>query len=111
MAKRTTAAEATRTKTVQVGACGEPQMVALLCGLSIRCTCPGNTTSFNGGDVGECRRQISSFVDDLGGYARFGGIDCCGSCGDREDHCGHQNEHYGSCGFKRNRCYRGSGRM
>uniref|UniRef100_A0A915KX24 Uncharacterized protein n=1 Tax=Romanomermis culicivorax TaxID=13658 RepID=A0A915KX24_ROMCU len=32
---------------------------------------------FNGGDVGEYRRQIGSFVDDRDGYTRFVGIDRC----------------------------------
>uniref|UniRef100_A0A915I249 Uncharacterized protein n=1 Tax=Romanomermis culicivorax TaxID=13658 RepID=A0A915I249_ROMCU len=39
------AAEGTRTKTAQVGSCGEPQMVALLCGLSVGCMCAGNTST------------------------------------------------------------------
>uniref|UniRef100_A0A915HLP6 Uncharacterized protein n=1 Tax=Romanomermis culicivorax TaxID=13658 RepID=A0A915HLP6_ROMCU len=66
---------------------------------------------FNGGVLGECRRQIGSFVDDHGGYARFVGISHYGSHGGREDHRGHQNEPYGSCGFDHNRCYHGGVRM
>uniref|UniRef100_A0A915JVA3 Uncharacterized protein n=1 Tax=Romanomermis culicivorax TaxID=13658 RepID=A0A915JVA3_ROMCU len=29
----------------QVGACGGPQKVTLLCGLSVGCTCAGNTST------------------------------------------------------------------
>uniref|UniRef100_A0A915I1R6 Uncharacterized protein n=1 Tax=Romanomermis culicivorax TaxID=13658 RepID=A0A915I1R6_ROMCU len=79
------------------GACGGPQTVGSLCGLSIGCTCTGNNSTknkaqtrlenkqpsldekllFNGDVVGEYQRQIGSFVDDPGSYTRFVSIDCC----------------------------------
>uniref|UniRef100_A0A915HFN2 Uncharacterized protein n=1 Tax=Romanomermis culicivorax TaxID=13658 RepID=A0A915HFN2_ROMCU len=66
---------------------------------------------FNGGIVGECRRQISSVVDNRGSCHGFGGIGHYDSGGGREDHHGHRNERHGSCDLDCDRRCRGGGMM